>query len=80
MKIAPVHRNNSYASPSRKSGRANSGRSWHANQYADGSHNLHRWAIMGERRAYTDTYNCGDSFTDWTLLQEEWGACEHTYY
>ena len=24
---------------------------------------------MGERRAYTDTYNCGDSFTDWTLLQ-----------
>ena len=25
---------------------------------------------MGERRAYTDTYNCGDSFTDWTLLQK----------
>ena len=38
MKIAPVHRNNSYASRSRKSGRGNSGRSWHANQYADASH------------------------------------------
>ena len=30
----------------------------------------HRWAIMGERRAYTDTYNCGDSLTDWTFRQK----------
>ena len=25
---------------------------------------------MGERRAYTDTYNCGVSLTDWTLLMK----------
>ena len=24
----------------------------------------------GWRRAYTDTYNCGDPLTDWTLLQK----------
>ena len=38
MKIAPVHRNNSYASRSRKASGGNNGRSWHANQYAVGSH------------------------------------------
>ena len=38
MKIAPVHRNNSYASRSRKASRGNNGRSWHTNHYADSSH------------------------------------------
>ena len=80
MKIVSVNRDESYACrPLRASwgweGRVSTYRSvrrWQLN-------NLHQWAITGERRAYTDTDNCGDPFTDWTLPRKG-GEHVNTYY